>query len=151
MSGGQSSNALAMAEAHAAYVQGHKELRPPLLPKPSQDYVERYKARLRVDWSKWDRLSSHAKGGPGVDADGDDEDEEEAPEATAAADADDDRPSTMENGPKREEVWQPDTLSKTRPAQTSSATESSAPLGDVEDVIFIDTAPVVVPDILDSE
>ena len=50
--------ALAMAEAHSQYVQSHKEVQPPLMPKPSQDYVERYKARLRVDWSKWDRLST---------------------------------------------------------------------------------------------
>lgn len=135
--------ALAMAEAHSQYVQARKGLHPPVMPKPSQDYVERYKARLRVDWSKWDRLS-HGNGRGGgaagaavVDDDGEDEESEADSSASpfethkswqsSAAE-----PLDSGKGPMREEVWQPDTLSKSWQPGSEVSTSDTGPRGDVE-------------------
>jgi len=61
--------AQAMTEAHTDYVRcqvasthfqsQHLLQLPsmPQLPMPRRSYIERYKARLRVDWQKWDRVS----------------------------------------------------------------------------------------------
>eukprot|EP00908_Phaeocystis_cordata_P012757 Transcript_23752.p2 GENE.Transcript_23752~~Transcript_23752.p2 ORF type:complete len:535 (+),score=238.14 Transcript_23752:46-1650(+) len=132
--------ALAMAEAHSQYVQSHKEVQPPLMPKPSQDYVERYKARLRVDWSKWDRLSTARapQKPPTTPKDDDDDDGEESPGPRAAAAASSPAAAGLAAAgstdmPMREEVWQPDTLSKTRTdAAASRDSQSDAAMVEVE-------------------
>ena len=60
--------AKAMTQAHADYVLCHTgglvdntamilPAPAPMLPMPRRSYIERYKARLRVDWEKWDRCS----------------------------------------------------------------------------------------------
>ena len=126
--------ALAMAEAHSQYVQGHKELRPPMMPKPSQDYVERYKARLRVDWSKWDRLS-HAKGGAAggaVDDDDDDGEEDEDDAKKSRQNSAAEPLGSGGDGPMREEVWQPETLSKSWQPGREVSTSDTGARGDVE-------------------
>ena len=78
-----------LSRAHAEYVQskvpGVSLVRQPTMAMPRRSYVERYKARLRVDWQKWDRCSrmSSRGGGGGLasDAWGDEEEEQEtAPE-----------------------------------------------------------------------
>ena len=90
-------------------MQGHRQLRTPQQPKPAQDYVERYKARLRVDWSKWDQ--SRAVRGPA------DAGSASPPGVVAAAASGAAGVPTVEamrqSRAEAAEVWQPDTLSKT--------------------------------------
>ena len=53
--------AAALASAHAEFVRsrcpGVTLVRQASTAMPRRSYVERYKARLRVDWQKWDRAS----------------------------------------------------------------------------------------------
>lgn len=82
--------AKAMAQAHTDYVQSkvpgvtlvHDQLAPMAAPRHN---AERYKARLRVDWQKWDRCSRIALPSDNNWGDGgqDDDDDDAAPDATA--------------------------------------------------------------------
>ena len=85
--------AQAMTQAHADYMQSHLPacsldlLGRPSIPMPRRDYIERRKAKLLVDWKKWDReslrMSRRPLPAPTGDAeDDDDEEEEEEEEAT---------------------------------------------------------------------
>ena len=103
-------------QAHSEYVQGHRQLRTPQQPKPAQDYVERYKARLRVDWGKWDQ--SRAARGP-ADA-GPASPPSAAAGAASAAAGVPTVEATRQSRAEAAEVWQPDTLSKSRVAAASS-------------------------------
>mmetsp|Transcript_23388 Transcript_23388/g.59662 ORF Transcript_23388/g.59662 Transcript_23388/m.59662 type:complete len:568 (+) Transcript_23388:7-1710(+) len=115
--------AQAMTQAHADYVRSHLgsaqlaaplQLPSPVLPMPRRSYVERYKARLRVDWQKWDRVSRRIIQ---VEGNGDsDEDDEGEPGDGAGADS---QPSTMRAGHSNSMVsdtddnpdeWKPETL-----------------------------------------
>jgi len=125
----------AMTQAHSKYVQSHVcsahfqsqellRLPTPMLPMPRRSYIERYKARLRVDWQKWDRVSRRnlnvtAVEGNG-DSDEDDDDEEGAglPSPSAAAElslsgsvraAQASISSDTEESP---DEWKPETLDK---------------------------------------
>ena len=57
-----------LSKAHAAYVAskvpGVALVRQPTMAMPRHSYVERYKARLRVDWQKWDRCSRMSRAMP---------------------------------------------------------------------------------------
>lgn len=78
--------AKALNRTHATYVKskvpGVRLVRQPTVAMPRHSYVERYKARLRVDWQKWERCSRRAA--PAVNDDdswdGDEEEEEEEAE-----------------------------------------------------------------------
>ena len=106
-----------------------------LRPWPSRADVERYKARLRVDWQKWDRVSLYQmRLGDGGDASESGEDGDEggggavgsgkakpatsAPASAGAADDGDDRPSAIMEEDAND--WQPETLAK----QTASGEHS---------------------------
>ena len=86
--------ARALTYAHADYVAsrypGINLVRQPSTTMPRRSYVERYKARLRVDWQKWDRMSMRtvvsaalAAGERNDDSWAGDEDSESAPAASA--------------------------------------------------------------------
>ena len=67
--------AQAMTTAHQTYVAskvpGVKLVRAPTMAVARRSYVERYKARLRVDWQKWDRVSRMQLPATGDDPAGD--------------------------------------------------------------------------------
>ena len=84
--------AKAMNSAHAEYVQarypGVTLVRQPSTTMPRRSWAERYKARLRVDWQRWERMSMRtlvsaavaANNRPsGASSSSDDDDEAPAP------------------------------------------------------------------------
>ena len=88
--------ARALTYAHADYVAsrypGINLVRQPSSAMPRRSYVERYKARLRVDWQKWDRMSMRTVISAAVAAgekndDWADEDSESAPSTSARAES----------------------------------------------------------------
>ena len=160
--------ARAMTQAHVEYVQtavpadGVRVLRLlPMVPMPRRSYVERYKARLRVDWQKWDRVSRRM---PVGDA-GSSDDEGEGggggggptggpsagslaavPEAAALDGTDSGRTqgegSASESKPADE--WQPETLATQEAAGASGVIELVHTCCDGSRVV---TSSIVRPDV----